>query len=46
MKFARTYSLVVWLLLLLLLLLHSLILQEDSELCVGQEAGENKRGQL
>ena len=54
MKFARTLCLVVRLLLLLLLFLllllpyelHSLVLQEDCELCVGQEAGESDLGQF
>jgi hypothetical protein len=55
MKFAKTYCLVVWLLLMLLLSsslllllyeLRSLVLQEDGELCVGQEAGESDRVQL
>jgi hypothetical protein len=34
------------LLLLLLYELHSLVLQEYSKLCVGQEAGESDRGQF
>ena len=50
MKFATIYCLVVWLLLLLLLLLmyklRSLVLQKDSEFCVGQEAGVNNRRQF